>query len=239
MSGERVKFGVVVFPGSNCDHDAYYVCKKVLGQDAAFLWHKETDLQDVDAVILPGGFSYGDYLRCGAIARFSPIMKEVVRFAEKGGTVIGICNGFQILVEAGLLPGVLLRNTSLRFVCRYVRLKVETTATRFTSACAPGTILSIPIAHGDGNYFTDPETLRRLEGNGQIVFRYCDAQGVPTPESNPNGSLANIAGIVNERGNVLGMMPHPERASDPVLGYTDGQRVFQSMVEYCQSQVPA
>jgi phosphoribosylformylglycinamidine synthase len=239
MSGERVKFGVVVFPGSNCDHDAYYVCKKVLGQDAAFLWHKETDLQNVDAVILPGGFSYGDYLRCGAIARFSPIMKEVVRFAEKGGTVIGICNGFQILVEAGLLPGVLLRNTSLRFVCRYVRLKVETTATRFTSACAPGAILSIPIAHGDGNYFTDPETLRRLEGNGQVVFRYCDAQGAPTPESNPNGSLANIAGIVNERGNVLGMMPHPERASDPVLGYTDGQRVFQSMVEYCQSQVPA
>jgi phosphoribosylformylglycinamidine synthase subunit PurQ / glutaminase len=239
MNGERVKFGVVVFPGSNCDHDAYYVCKKVLGQDAVFLWHKETDLQSVDAVVLPGGFSYGDYLRCGAIARFSPIMKEVVRFAEKGGSVIGICNGFQILVEAGLLPGVLLRNSSLRFVCKYVRLKVETAASRFTSACTLGDILSIPIAHGDGNYFTDPETLRRLEGNGQVVFRYCDPAGMPTPDSNPNGSLANIAGIINERGNVLGMMPHPERASDPVLGHTDGQRVFQSIVEYCQSQVPA
>jgi phosphoribosylformylglycinamidine synthase len=234
-----VKFGVVVFPGSNCDHDAYYVCKKVLGQEAVFLWHKDANLQSVDAVILPGGFSYGDYLRCGAIARFSPIMKEVVRFAERGGTVIGICNGFQILVEAGLLPGVLLRNTSLRFACKYVRLKVENANTRFTSACSPGEVLSIPIAHGDGNYFTDPETLRRLEGNGQVVFRYCDASGAPTEEANPNGSLANIGGIVNERGNVLGMMPHPERASDPVLGHTDGQKVFQSMVEHCQSQVPA
>ena len=239
MGGGRQRFGVVVFPGSNCDHDAYHVAKKILGQDAVFLWHKEANLQNVDAVILPGGFSYGDYLRCGAIARFSPIMREVVRFAERGGTVIGICNGFQILVEAGLLPGVLLRNTSLKFACKYVRLKVENAGTRFTGACSPGDVLSIPIAHGDGNYFTDPETLRRLEGNGQVVFRYCDASGVPTEEANPNGSLANIAGIINEHGNVLGMMPHPERASDPVLGFTDGQKVFQSMVEYCQSQVPA
>lgn len=229
---ERVKFGIVVFPGSNCDHDAYHVCKKVLGQEAVFLWHKEADLQDVDVVILPGGFSYGDYLRCGAIARFSPVMKEVVRFAERGGTVIGICNGFQILLEAGLLPGVLLRNSSLRFVCKYVRLRIETAETRFTNRCAPGEVLSIPIAHGDGNYFTDIDTLRRLEGNNQIVFRYCDVDANVTPQANPNGSMANIAGIINEEGNVLGMMPHPERASDPLLRHTDGQKIFRSILEY-------
>jgi len=228
-----VKFGVVVFPGSNCDHDAYHVCKHVLGQDAVFLWHKEADLQGVDVVILPGGFSYGDYLRCGAIARFSPVMKEVVRFAERGGTVIGICNGFQILLEAGLLPGVLLRNASLRFVCRYVNLLVENTGTRFTNRCVHGEVLAIPVAHGEGNYFTDPETLRRLEGEGRIVFRYCDPDGGVTGRANPNGSLANIAGIVNEAGNVLGMMPHPERAADPLLGHTDGQKVFASILEHC------
>ena len=196
---ERVKFGIVVFPGSNCDHDAYHVCKKILGQEAVFLWHKEADLQDVDVVILPGGFSYGDYLRCGAIARFSPVMKEVVRFAGRGGTVIGICNGFQILLEAGLLPGVLLRNSSLRFICKYVQLRVETGETRFTNQCAPGDVLSIPIAHGDGNYFTDDDTLQRLEENKQIIFRYCDADANVTPQANPNGSMANIAGIISFR----------------------------------------
>ena len=230
MSG-GIRFGIVVFPGSNCDHDAYYACKKVLGQDAVFLWHKETNLQGSDAIILPGGFSYGDYLRCGAIARFSPVMSAVTAFARQGGAVLGICNGFQVLLESGLLPGVLLRNASLRFACKEVRLRVENAATRFTHLCSPGQVLRIPIAHGDGNYFTDPETLRRLEENGQIVFRYCDGTGALTPEANPNGSLENIAGIMNETGNVLGMMPHPERASDPVLGTTDGQLVFRSLVE--------
>ena len=237
MIPEHLKFGVVVFPGSNCDHDAYYVCKKILGQETVFLWHKEEDLKGVDVVILPGGFSYGDYLRCGAIARFSPVMREVVRFANQGGTVIGICNGFQILLEAGLLPGVLLRNASLKFVCKYVHLRVESNDSRFTNQCSTGEVLSIPIAHGDGNYFTDPETLRRLEGSGQILLRYCDADGRLTPEANPNGSMANIAGIVNAEGNVLGMMPHPERSSDPLLRHTDGQKIFRSILEY--SLVPA
>jgi phosphoribosylformylglycinamidine synthase len=229
--GDKVKFGVVVFPGSNCDHDAYYACKKIMHQDAAFLWHKDADLKDVDIVILPGGFSYGDYLRCGAIARFSPIMKEVIRFANEGGAVIGICNGFQVLVEAGLLPGVLLRNSSLKFVCKYLKLKVENTDTLFTNICRPGEVLEIPIAHGDGNYFTDPETLTRLEANRQVVFRYCDAHGDIVDEANPNGSLNNIAGIINETGNVLGMMPHPERAVDPLLRHTDGQKIFQSIID--------
>lgn len=232
MGNARVKFGVVVFPGSNCDHDAYYVCKKVLGQDAEFLWHKEADLKGVDVVILPGGFSYGDYLRCGAIARFSPVMREVIRFANAGGTVLGICNGFQILLEAGLLPGVLLRNASLRFACKFVQIRVEKGRTRFTSECEPGEVLSIPIAHGEGNYFTDPETLERLEGNNQIAFRYCSPDGEVVASANPNGSLAGIAGITNEAGNVLGMMPHPERASDPVLRKTDGQKIFHSIIAY-------
>jgi phosphoribosylformylglycinamidine synthase I len=230
MIGRKAKFGIVVFPGSNCDHDSYYASKKVLGQEAVFLWHKDSDLQGVDVVILPGGFSYGDYLRCGAIARFSPIMKEVVRFESCGGTIIGICNGFQILVEAGLLPGVLLRNKSLTFVCKYVRLRVENAGTRFTNQCKEGDVLEIPIAHGDGNYFTDETTLRTLEENNQIVFRYCDADGNVTEAANPNGSLRNIAGIINERGNVLGMMPHPERASDPLLRHTDGQKIFRSVL---------
>jgi len=232
MDDERLTFGVVVFPGSNCDHDAYYASKKILGQNAVFLWHKEADLKGVDVVILPGGFSYGDYLRCGAIARFSPVMKEVVRFANDGGTVIGICNGFQILQEAGLLPGVLLRNSSLRFVCKYVHLRVENSETRFTNRCSAGEVLAIPVAHGDGNYFTDPGTLQRLEENGQIVFRYCTPDGLITPEANPNGSMASIAGIINEQGNVLGMMPHPERASDPLLRHTDGQKLFQSIIAF-------
>jgi phosphoribosylformylglycinamidine synthase I len=232
MSTDRVRFGIVVFPGSNCDHDAYYVAKKLLGQDAAFLWHKEADLKGSDVVVLPGGFSYGDYLRCGAIARFSPVMKEVVRFAGQGGTVIGICNGFQILLEAGLLPGALLRNSSLRFACKYVHVRVERTGTRFTGACHQGEVLAIPIAHGDGNFFADPDTLRRIEDGGQVLFRYCGPDGAVTTEANPNGSLNNIAGIINEGGNVLGMMPHPERASDPLLGHTDGRKVFRSMLEY-------
>jgi len=231
-----VRFGVVVFPGSNCDHDAYYVCRKILGQDAVFLWHKTADLRGVDVVILPGGFSYGDYLRCGAIARFSPVMKEVTRFAAQGGLVLGICNGFQILVEAGLLPGVLLRNSSLRFACRYVNIRVENPFTPFTGECAKNEVLSIPIAHGDGNYFADADTVRRLEENGQIVFRYCSPEGEITPGSNPNGSLGNIAGIMNEQGNVLGMMPHPERASDAVLGHTDGRKIFASILEHVFSR---
>ena len=226
----RLKIGVVVFPGSNCDHDAYYAFKTLLGQEAVFLWHKESDLKDCDVVILPGGFSYGDYLRCGAIARFSPVMNEVVPFARDGGVVIGICNGFQVLVEAGLLPGVLLRNKSLQFVCRYVRLRVENASTRFTNRCAEGEILHVPVAHGDGNYLTDPQTLRQLEERKQILFRYCDADGELTDAANPNGSLGNIAGIVNETGNVLGLMPHPERASDPLLGHTDGRKILESVI---------
>jgi phosphoribosylformylglycinamidine synthase I len=227
----KLKFAVIVFPGSNCDHDAHYVTETILGQESRLIWHKESSLGDVDVVILPGGFSYGDYLRCGALARFSPIMKDVVRFAENGGVVLGICNGFQILVEAGLLPGVLLRNSSLKFACKYVLLRVENATTRFTSRCRKGDVLEIPIAHGDGNYFTDAETLKRLEDNGQIVFRYSERDGKITDKANPNGSLSNIAGVINEKGNVLGMMPHPERASDPVLGHTDGRKIFDSIIE--------
>ena len=231
MPERRARFGIVVFPGSNCDHDAYYACKNILGQDAVFLWHKEEDLKGCDVIILPGGFSYGDYLRCGAIARFSPVMPEVIRFAGEGGTVVGICNGFQVLVEAGLLPGVLLRNSSLKFECRFIRVRVENSATRFTNRCQQGEILNIPIAHGDGNYFTDAGTLHRIEEKGQVVLRYCDAKGLVTPEANPNGSLANIAGIVSEEGNVFGLMPHPERACDPLLRHTDGQKIFRSIIE--------
>ena len=232
MRNGKVTFGVVVFPGSNCDHDAYYACSKVLGQDAVFLWHKDASLNGADVVILPGGFSFGDYLRCGAIARFSPVMQEVVRFARDGGTVIGICNGFQVLLEAGLLPGVLLRNSSLRFVCKYVHVRVENAQTRFTSRCGDGDVISVPVAHGDGNYFTDPDTLRRLEDNHQIVLRYCERDGSITEGANPNGSLGNIAGIINEQGNVLGLMPHPERAADPLLGHTDGQKILRSIIDH-------
>jgi phosphoribosylformylglycinamidine synthase len=195
------------------------------------IWHKEGSIGDVDAVILPGGFSYGDYLRCGAIARFSPVMKDVVRFANNGGLVIGICNGFQVLTEAGLLPGVLLRNKSLLFICKYLHLRVENANTKFTHQCKAGEIIEIPIAHGEGNYFTDPDTLKRLEDKQQVVFRYCNRSGNTTDDANPNGSLNNIAGIINEAGNVLGMMPHPERASDPVLQHTDGRKIFESMIQ--------
>jgi len=233
----KVKIGVIVFPGSNCDHDAQYASETMMGQDARMIWHKESSIGDVDVVILPGGFSYGDYLRCGAIARFSPVMKDVVRFANNGGLVIGICNGFQVLTEAGLLPGVLLRNKSLLFICKYLHLRVENANTKFTHQCGSGEILEIPIAHGEGNYFTDPDTLKRLEDNQQVVFRYCERSGKITDDANPNGSLNNIAGIINETGNVLGMMPHPERASDPVLKHTDGRKIFASMIQSVHSQV--
>ena len=226
-----IKFGVLVFPGSNCDHDAQFALGEIMKQEARFIWHKESSLGDVDVVIVPGGFSYGDYLRCGAIARFSPIMKDVVRFANGGGTVIGICNGFQILTEAGLLPGALLRNASLQFVCKDVFLRVDVNETKFTNACRTGDVLRMPIAHGEGNYFAEKEVLDRLEGEGRVVFRYVSPAGEMTAESNPNGSSRNIAGITNERGNVMGMMPHPERACDPLLGNTDGRKFFQSVVE--------
>jgi phosphoribosylformylglycinamidine synthase len=229
-----VKTKVVVFPGSNCDHDAMYAVKNVLGEpDTSFVWHKEESIgKDVDLVILPGGFSYGDYLRTGAIARFSPVMKDVIRFAQDGGTVIGICNGFQVLCESGLLPGVLIRNESLKFICREIHLKVENNTTRFTTELTAGQTIKIPIAHGEGNYIAEPDVLAELEANNQVVFRYTDAAGNITREANPNGSLNNIAGIVSKEGNVLGMMPHPERACESILGSDDGLKVFQSLQHY-------
>ena len=236
MSLSKVKFGIVVFPGSNCDHDAYHAAKHVMDHDAEFLWHKETDLKNSDVIILPGGFSYGDYLRTGAIARFSPIMKEIVGFAKKGGTIIGICNGFQILCEAGLLPGALLRNTSLLFSCKFVHVKVQNQQSRFTSACAETSILKIPIAHGEGNYFADQHTLETIEGNGQVLFRYCDETGKRTDSSNPNGSVNDIAGIMNTEGNVMGMMPHPERACESLLGSADGKKIFESVIQQFELQ---
>lgn len=226
-----MKAGIVRFPGSNCDEDAFHAVADILGQEAVYLWHKDHDLQGVDLVILPGGFSYGDYLRAGAIARFSPIMQEVVQHATRGGLVLGICNGFQIACEAGLLPGALLRNNTLRFVSKPATLRVDSIATRFTSQYHVGQIISIPVAHGDGRYTADGDTLARLEGEGQVVFRYVDAAGEATDDANPNGSLRNIAGIVNEAGNVLGMMPHPERAMDPLLGSVDGLPLFHSILD--------
>ena len=226
----KPKFGVVVFPGSNCDHDAYFTVKKVLNNDAEFLWHKDTSLQNSNVIILPGGFSYGDYLRTGAIAKFSPIMDEVIRFAKNGGIVIGICNGFQVLLETGLLPGVMLKNESLKFVCKDVHLKVTNKNTDFTSEITKD-VITVPVAHGEGNYFADEETLKSLQDNNQIVFQYSDENGNITKEANPNGSKLNIAGIINKRGNVLGMMPHPERCSDPVLGNIDGQMIFNSIIK--------
>jgi phosphoribosylformylglycinamidine synthase len=226
-----VKAGIVRFPGSNCDEDAFHAVADILGQDAVYLWHKDHDLQGVDLVILPGGFSYGDYLRAGAIARFSPIMQEVVQHANRGGLVLGICNGFQIACEAGLLPGALLRNDTLRFVSAPVTLRVESIATRFTSQYHLGQQIRIPVAHGDGRYTADGDVLARLEGEGRVVFRYVDASGQATRAANPNGSLRNIAGIVSEAGNVLGMMPHPERAMERALGSTDGLPLFTSIME--------
>lgn len=234
-----MKAGIVRFPGSNCDEDAFHAVADHLGQEAVYLWHKDHDLQGVDLVILPGGFSYGDYLRAGAIARFSPIMQEVIAFAKRGGPVLGICNGFQIACEAGLLPGALLRNASLRFVSAPVHLRVESIATRFTSQYHIGQVISIPVAHGDGRYTADADTLARLEGEGQVVFRYVNAAGEATSSANPNGSLRNIAGIVSAAGNVLGMMPHPERALDATLGSTDGVPLFASILESMLAEVSA
>jgi phosphoribosylformylglycinamidine synthase subunit PurQ / glutaminase len=226
-----MKFSVTVFPGSNCDHDCEYVVKNVMGQKVEMIWHKDTDLMDPDCVVVPGGFSYGDYLRTGAIARFSPVMKSVADFAAKGGLVIGICNGFQILCEASLLPGALLRNKSLQFICQNVNLRVEQIDTPFTNACKPGQILKMPIAHGEGNYFIDPLGLKKLKENRQIIVSYCDENGKTTPESNPNGSLENIAGICNDKRNVFGLMPHPDRAGEDILGSHDGKIIWESILK--------
>lgn len=225
-----MKFAIVVFPGSNCDHDAYHAARHVLGADATFVWHKETDLAGADIVILPGGFSHGDYLRTGAIARFSPVMGAVAAFAAAGGPVLGICNGFQVLLEAGLLEGAMLRNAGLRFVCEHVHVRVEQTSTPFTALASPRQVLTIPIAHGEGNYYAPPEAVERLEAAGQIVFRYVTADGEVTPEANPNGSVNHIAGITNAARNVVGLMPHPERACESVLGSADGLLFFESAV---------
>lgn len=226
-----MKFGIIVFPGSNCDHDCYHAVKHVFGQEAEYVWHKEKTLKGLDCLILPGGFSYGDYLRTGAIARFSPVMNEVVKFAGRGGLVLGICNGFQILTEAGLLPGVLMRNRGLKFICRRVNLRVENDSSVFTGAYERGQVLDIPIAHADGNYFADDDTVKWLEDTDRVVYRYCAPDGSISTEANPNGSRANIAGILNDRGNVMGTMPHPERACEQVLGSTGGRGVFESILK--------
>ena len=228
-----MKAGVVTFPGSNCDYDSYAAVKHILKEDVEFLWHKSTDLVGCDLVILPGGFAYGDYLRAGAIARFSPIMEEVIKFANSGGMVLGICNGFQVLTECDLLPGALMRNKHLRFSCKYVYLKVENADNRFTCESAAGNVLKIPIAHGEGNYYFHDDEIRELEDNGQVLFRYCDREGNVTDKANPNGSLNNIAGIVNCEGNVLGMMPHPERAVEDICGSADGLKIFESAKAAC------
>ncbi len=229
------RVGILVFPGSNCDRDCHYAVTAVLGTQADFIWHKEPTLPQVDAVIIPGGFSYGDYLRTGAIARFSPVMAAVTRFAQAGGLVLGICNGFQILLEAGLLPGAMLRNRSLSFLCKDVHLRVENADTPFTRRCKPGQVLTLPIAHGEGNYYADQATLAKLKARNQVLFRYCAKAGEVTPEANPNGSLDNIAGIVNDAGNVLGLMPHPERCADALLGNEDGRLILLSLLESIKS----
>lgn len=232
-----MKFAVILFPGSNCEVDCVHVIKEVLQEPVTTVWHKDTDLSQFDAVILPGGFSYGDYLRCGAIARFSPIMEAVIAHAKAGKPVLGICNGFQILTECGLLPGVLLRNRSLQFICEDRFIRVENNQTMYTSLYSENQVLRIPIAHAEGNYYADPETIAKLEAENRVIFRYCDAQGNVTPESNPNGAINNIAGIINEAGNVLGMMPHPERLSEVILGGDDGLALFQSMLKTWRNQL--
>jgi phosphoribosylformylglycinamidine synthase len=224
-----MKFGVIVFPGSNCDHDAYHVISKHVGQPVSFIWHRETDLTDYDALIIPGGFSYGDYLRVGALASLSPVMSSVQAFAARGGLVLGICNGFQILCEAGLLPGALIRNRDLHFVCQHVNVRVENADTPFTNELRRGQILSMPVAHADGNYVCDDETLATLQRQDRIIFRYCDSQGQLTDEANPNGARDNIAGICNRERNVIGLMPHPERACEDLLGSSDGRGLFHSL----------
>jgi phosphoribosylformylglycinamidine synthase len=228
-----VRFAVIVFPGTWSDRDSQYAIQ-LAGYEADLVWHRETDLSRYDAIVLPGGFSYGDYLRCGAIARFSPVMESVVRDAEAGKPVIGICNGFQVLCESHLLPGALMRNDSLQYRCDWVHLRAENTGTPWTNLCEPGQVLRVPISHGEGRYFAEPQTLDDLEAAGRVVFRYCTAEGDVTPEANPNGSERNIAGIVNERGNVLGMMPHPERACEPLLGGEDGLLIWQSVAEWAK-----
>lgn len=225
-----MKFGVVVFPGSNCDHDAYHAAHHVLGQEAAFLWHKDRSLNGADVVVLPGGFAHGDYLRTGAIARFSPIMPAILEFARHGGPVLGICNGFQVLLEAGLLPGAMLRNRDLKFHCEHVHVRVEQTDTPFTSAATKGQRLRLPIAHGEGNYYAEPDVIRDLEAQRRVIFRYCDARGDVTDAANPNGAVNSIAGICNETRNVVGLMPHPERACESTLGSADGLILFQSVL---------
>ena len=225
-----MKFGVITFPGSNCDADIIYVLEKIMGQQVVPLWHKSHDLQGVDFVVLPGGFSFGDYLRSGAIARFSPIMQEVIKFAEKGGYVMGICNGFQILTEAGLLPGALLHNNNRKFICRNIYLKAETKNSMLTSLIDPQAALKIPIAHGEGNYFADVDVLKAINDNDQVLFRYCDEAGNITAAANPNGSIENIAGVCNANRNVFGLMPHPERASDSLVGNEDGLAIFESIL---------
>jgi phosphoribosylformylglycinamidine synthase len=234
-----MNFAVLQFPASNCDQDAVHVLKDVLGHSARLLWHKETSLGGADAVVVPGGFSYGDYLRTGAIARFSPVMQAVQQFAASGGAVLGICNGFQILCEAGLLPGALIRNRSLQFRCEHVYLKTMTRNSPFTNKIPDGKLLRVPIAHGEGCYFADPEAIGKLKATDQILFRYVDAQGEPTEISNPNGSVENIAGVCNERRNVAGLMPHPERASEPLLGSADGRAVFESLVNWLEERTKA
>ena len=229
-----LKFGVIVFPGTWSDRDCYHALGQVLGQEVSYIWHKETDLSGYDCVVLPGGFSYGDYLRAGAIARFSPVMGEVERFAAAGRFVIGICNGFQVLCEAGLLPGALLRNSHLQFRCQWVHLRVENARLPFTSRCNQGQVLHIPISHYDGSYYADEATIQQLEDEKRVVFRYCNRSGEITEEANPNGSVRSIAGIVNKGGNVLGMMPHPERAGEEILGSTDGNLIWESIIVYLQ-----
>ncbi len=226
-----MKFGIVVFPGTWSDRDTHHAVSGVLGQDAEYIWHGDEKLDQFDAIVLPGGFSYGDFLRCGAIARFSPVMEAVTAFAERGGPVIGICNGFQVLCESGLLPGVLMRNDHLEFRCIWTDLRVENSSTIFTSASIEGQTLHIPMSHGEGNYQADADTIKRLEDNGQVVFRYADTNGNVTPDINPNGSINNIAGIVNEHGNVLGMMPHPEKACEKLIGGDDGNVIFTSIID--------
>jgi phosphoribosylformylglycinamidine synthase subunit PurQ / glutaminase len=227
-----MKTGIVVFPGSNCDEDTLYAVSKLLRKEAVKLWHKDTDLKGCEFIILPGGFSYGDYLRSGAIARFSPIMKEITSFAENGGIVLGICNGFQVLCEAGLLPGALLHNVHHQFICRNTYIRAENNETIMTAGVQKGQPLKIPIAHGEGNYFADEVTMKKLNDNGQVLFRYCDENGNVKPEANPNGTTDNIAGICNEAKNVFGLMPHPERASDPLLGNTDGRIILESFYKH-------
>jgi phosphoribosylformylglycinamidine synthase len=228
----KLKFGVVIFPGSNCDYDTLYALKDVLNQDAIFLWHKEHDLKNVDCVILPGGFSYGDYLRPGSIAAFSPLMQEVKEFALKGGLVLGICNGFQVLLELGLLPGAMLRNKKLKFLCQVVHIRVDNEATPFTTKAKKGQVLKMPIAHYDGNFFSPPDAIQEIKTNNRIVLRYSDAQGQLSEEANVNGSLESIAGLINSAGNVMGMMPHPERASEAFLGSEDGRIILESIINW-------